>query len=245
LAEQSDKKVLLIDLNLQLGDAAMNLGLTSTHSVLDALQASAQLDAEMLSSFIVRHSSGLQVLAAPAEFHATQPTNVAIGCLLAAARQRFDYIVIDAGKKIDLRQMHLLEESAIAYLVTQVGIPELRNANRLIAQFSMESSPKLEVVVNRYQSHFLGLTERHIAKALGRPVQWKIPNDFAAVQVMQRTGTPIVHGDSPIAQVILQMALSACGLAVSAPHKASVSARTPDLQLTNGALRPGTAGSNI
>jgi pilus assembly protein CpaE len=237
LADKSNKRILLIDLNLQLGDAAINLGVTSTHSVLDALQASTQLDAEMLLQFVVRHSSGLDVLPAPAEFHATQATNVAIGCLLAVARQRFDFIVIDAGKKIDLRQMHLFEESATAYLVTQVGIPELRNANRLITQFSTESSPKLEVVINRYQSRFLGLTDQHIAKALSRPVNWKIPNDFAAVQEMQRTGTPIVHRDSPIARVILHLALSACGLSEPGTDNSRVSARKPGLRLMNGAAR--------
>ena len=39
--------------------------------------------------------------------------------------------------------------------------------------------PKLEIVINRYESRALGVSEEHITKALTRPAQWKIPNDYA------------------------------------------------------------------
>lgn len=211
LAEESRQSTLLIDLNLHLGDAAMNLGIDSPHSIVDALQNSTRLDSSLLSKLVVRHDSGLSVLAAPAELPATVATNVAIGSLLQAARRQFQYVVIDAGKKIDLKQMHLFEESATAYLVTQVGIPELRNANRLLTQFSADCGPKLEIVINRHHSRSTGLSDEHLAKALNRSIQWKIPNDFAAVRKMQSTAIPIVHQDSAIAGVIRQMARSICG----------------------------------
>jgi pilus assembly protein CpaE len=221
LAEESQQSTLLIDLNLRLGDAAMNLGLDSAYSVVDALQNSAHLDPKLLSRFIVQHSSGLFVLAAPAELPLTVATTVSIGSLLQVARQQFHYVVVDAGKKIDLKQMHLFEESAVTYLVTQVGIPELRNANRLIAQFSEEHSPKLEVVINRHRSRSMGLTDEHLTKALGRPVQWRIPNDYAAVRKMQSTGTAIVHQESSIAGVMRQMARSICGTPAASAGEAA------------------------
>jgi pilus assembly protein CpaE len=211
LAEESRQSTLLIDLNLHLGDAAMSLGIDAPHSIVDALQNATRLDAHLLSKLVVRHNSGLSVLAAPAELPATMATNVAIGSLLQVARRQYHYVVIDAGKKIDLQQMHLFEDSATAYLVTQVGIPELRNANRLITQFSADNGPKLEIVINRHHSRSTGLSDEHLAKALNRPIQWKIPNDFAAVRKMQNTAIPVVHQDSAIAGVIRQMARSICG----------------------------------
>lgn len=210
LAEESQKSTLLIDLNLQLGDAAMNLGINAPYSTADALENSATLDSTLLSKFIVQHPSGLSILAAPAVLSSVIATNVAIGCLLAVARQRFHFVVIDAGKKVDLKQMHLFEQSSTSYLVTQVGIPELRNANRLIAQFSADNCPTLEIVVNRYQPRSLGLTDESLSKALTRPIAWKIPNDYKAVRKMQESATPIVHQDSPIAGVIRRMAKAAC-----------------------------------
>jgi pilus assembly protein CpaE len=224
LAEESQKSTLLIDLNLQLGDVAMNLGIYAQYSAADALQNATRLDPQMLLKLLAGHSSGLSVLAAPAELPAMHATNIAIGSLLAVARQQFHYVVVDAGKKIDLKQMHLFEESATAYLVTQVGIPELRNANRLISQFAADRCPKLEIVINRFQSRFLGLTNEHLSRALTRPIDWKIPNDFKAVCTMQSSAAPIVHQDSPIAGVIRQMARSACGVADSAAGAAGRSA---------------------
>jgi pilus assembly protein CpaE len=162
--------------------------------------------------FLVRHPSGLAVLAAPAELASTRISEEAIGSLIAVARRQFHFVVVDAGKKIDLRRMNLFEESATAYLVTQAGIPELRNANRMITQFSADRCPTLEIVINRYQSRFLGITDEHLAKALNRPVRWKVPNDYKAVRQMQTSATPLVDQESPLAIAIRAMAHSASGM---------------------------------
>jgi pilus assembly protein CpaE len=212
LAEETQQSTLLIDLNLQLGDAAMNLGIEGTFSTVDALQNSAQLDPALLVKFLVRHTSGLSVLPAPLELDSTRISESAIGSLLAVARKQFHYVVVDAGKKIDLRQLNLFEELSTAYLVTQAGIPELRNANRLITQFSTDHCPTLEIVVNRYQSRFLGITDEHLAKALTRPVRWKVPNDYKTVRQMQSSATPLVDHESPLAVAIREMARSASGI---------------------------------
>lgn len=222
LAEESGRRTLLIDLNFHLGDAALNLGIDARHSVIDALQDSARLDAKLLSTFLADHDSGLRVLAAPSQAPLSRPGDEDLGRLLAVARQQFDNVVVDAGKKINLRPMHLFDESTTAYLVTQVGIPELRNANRLITQFSADPPAQLEIVINRHQSRFLGLTDEHLNKALTRPVGWKVPNDFKAVKQMQSSATPLVHLDSPIAGVIRQMARAACGLVAAGQRESAL-----------------------
>jgi Flp pilus assembly CpaE family ATPase len=110
-----------------------------------------------------------------------------------------------------LKCKHLLYESSTIYLVTQVGIPELRNSHRMIAQFSVEGRAKLEIVINRYDPRINDIDEEHIDKALTRPAQWKIPNDYAAVRRMQNTATPFADDDSPISRAIRQMTRSVCG----------------------------------
>jgi pilus assembly protein CpaE len=133
--------------------------------------------------------------------------------LLAVARQRFDYVVIDAGSRLDLQKTMLFHQNANLYLVTQVGIPELRNSNRLIHQFSQEDSPKLEIVINRYEPGGQGFPEEQVKQALTRPADWKVPNSYAAVRKMQNTATPLAMEDSPISRLIRQMARGACGKA--------------------------------
>jgi pilus assembly protein CpaE len=211
LARESGKRTLLVDLNLPLGDAAINLGIKSQYSIASAFQNSNRLDVNFLSSLLVQHDSGLFVLAAPGELAPTFVSAAAIDKLLEVARQGFDHVVVDAGSRLDLQREHLFDESATIYLVTQVGIPELRNSHRLIALLSAAGSPKLEIVINRYDPRSMQIDEDHLTKALTRPAQWKIPNNFAAVRRMQSSATPLTEDDSQIARVIQEMARAVCG----------------------------------
>ena len=95
--------------------------------------------------------------------------------------------------------------------MTQTGIPELRNSNRLISQFFQPGGPKLEIVINRYEARALGVTEEHLEKALTRPADWKIPNDYAAVRRMQVNATPLTDLNAPIGRMIQKMAAAAAG----------------------------------
>jgi pilus assembly protein CpaE len=219
LAQESGQRTLLIDFGLPLGDVAINLGISAQYSTANALQDASRLDANFLRSLLVRHRSGLFVLPAPIEFTTVQATNEAIDTLLAVARQNFDSVVVDAGSRVDLRETALFDDTAHLYLVTQVGVSELRNSNRLISQFFSTRGRKLEIVLNRYTPHALLFDDQEIAKALTRPATWKIPDDYATARRTQNTANPIVLQDSPISRAIHQMARAACGLPAKSPKK--------------------------
>jgi pilus assembly protein CpaE len=219
LARESGKKTLLIDLDLPLGDIALSLGISAQYSTVDALQNFNRLDSTFLSMLVVKYSSGLSVLTAPGKFTNVQAPKDAIDKLLAVARQDFDFVVVDSGSRLDIAGTSLFKEDAMFYLVTQVGIPELRNSNRLISEFFTADPTKLEIVVNRYTPSSLGVDEGQITKALTRPAQWRIPNDSATARGTQSTATPLALNDSPISRVILQMARTACGLSTHTEKK--------------------------
>ncbi len=136
LAQESSRNTLLIDLGLPLGDVAINLGMVNEYSVATALQYPNRLDANMLSSIVVKHRSGLSVLAAPSELEEKQPAKEAIdeavgGCApelrLCGGRcgiaTRPD--ALDSIRRVRRRSTSL----------PQVGISEMRNANRMISKF--------------------------------------------------------------------------------------------------------------
>jgi pilus assembly protein CpaE len=205
LAKEADQRTLLIDLDVPLGDAALNLGIVPEFSTIDALDAAERLDGRFLTQLLVKHSSGLMVLAAPGRFVQYKASEDAINRLLQVARQEFDNVVVDLGSKLDLMGTAAYKDATALYLVTQASIPELRNSNRLISQFFSGGGPKLEIVINRFESRALGVAEEHITKALTRPPQWKIPNDYASVRNMQINATPLVLSDSAIARQIRKM----------------------------------------
>lgn len=212
MAQESNQSTLLIDLGLPLGDAAINLGMATEYSTANALQDYTRLDANFLSGLLAKHSSGLHVLAAPSEFIQVQASKEAIDKLLTIARQNFDHVVVDFGSRLDLKDSALFEESATIYLVTQVGVSELRNANRLISHFFLTRGRNLQIVLNRYIPRSLGLDDKHIAKALTRPAQWTIPDDYATARRTGNTANPLALTDSPISLAIRKMARVACGL---------------------------------
>ena len=211
LAQESGQNTMLIDLNLPLGDAALELGVQSQYSTESAIQNYSRLDANFLSKLLVKHSSGLSVLAAPdtyTEFHASHE---AVEKLLAVARQDFDYVVVDAGSRFDPTCRALFESGAVVYLVLQVGISELRNANRLVTEFFKSTGAKLEIVLNRYSPRVLGIDEDSITKALTKPATWRIPNDYSTARNSKDAASPLALRDSPISRVIRQMTRAICG----------------------------------
>jgi pilus assembly protein CpaE len=221
LAQQRDQKTLLIDLDLPLGGAALNLGVVGEFSTIDALKAVDRLDARFLAQLLVQHSSGLWLLGAPGRYVQHQVDGSAIARLVQVARQEFDNVVLDLGSKLDLMDTVVYREASTVYLVTQASIPELRNSNRLISQFFAGPLPRLEIVINRYEPRSLGVTEAEINKALTKPAQWKIPNDYASVQKMQIHATPLVLEDSAISRQIKKMAKAITGqdVVAAAPAK--------------------------
>ncbi len=98
------------------------------------------------------------------------------------------------------------------YLVTQVGVAELRNSNRLITGCLQGYGSKLEIIVNRSRSEMFGIENEAIEGALTRRAQWRIPNDYDAVREMQDTATPLALKKSPIQRAIQSMARIASGI---------------------------------
>ncbi len=211
LAQESSHSTLLIDLNLPFGNAALDLGLTAQYSTANALENFSRLDSNYLSTLLTKHNSGLSVLAAPDKFTPIQATDEAVAKLLSVTRQEFDYVVIDAGSRFESISRSLFEPGSTVYLVSQVGVTELRNANRLISELFQSNNIKLEVVLNRFTPGILSIDEASITRALSVPITWKIPGNYPAVWSAQNTATPLVLGNSPISRVIQKMSRATHG----------------------------------
>jgi pilus assembly protein CpaE len=212
LVQECSQTAVLIDLDLPLGDAALNLGISPQFSTVDALQNYTRLDQNFLSKLLTKHSSGLFVLAAPGKFPQVEVSNEAMERLVAVARTAFDFVVVDAGSRFDLSGTTLVDQADTVYLVMQAGIPELRNSHRVISEYFKNGGSNLEIVLNRFMPRSGGVDEEHISKALTRPVQWKIPSDYVTVRRMQNEATPLALEDSMIARAIQDMARTACGM---------------------------------
>ena len=218
MAKDSKRETLLIDLDLPLGDAALVLGVAGEFSTVDALRDPERLDPTFLKKLTAQHSSGLYVLGAPGHFAKSNITHDAMNKLVEVACKTFEYVIIDAGSRWDLAETRVFDMVSTIYLVTQAGIAELRNANRLISGCLQPYSHKLEIVLNRHKDEMFGTEVLAIEKALNRQAQWRIPNDYPAVREMQNTATPLALKESKIQRAIQSMARIASGLQVEQPR---------------------------
>jgi len=212
LAKDSGGKVALVDLDLHLGDAALSLGVSPKFSTVDALENTSRLDADLLTAMLAKHASGLAVLAAPDAVSGLHMTRDGVDRLLRVVRESFDYVVVDAGANPAEVCEALFEAATRVYLVAQVSVSELRNANRLITRyFNGTDAGRMEVVLNRFVARNTEIDDTAIARALTRPAKWKVPNDFAAARRSQNTGVPLLTEDSAVSRAIRDLARDAVG----------------------------------
>jgi pilus assembly protein CpaE len=147
------------------------------------------------------------------------PDPPAIEKLLRVARESFEFVIVDTGSSSGDLCEALFEAAATVYLVTQVGIAELRNGNRFVRRyFGGGDARKLEIVLNRFHGRNLEIDEASVAKALRHPVKWRVPNDYQAVRHALNTGIPIVSETSAVSRTINEMARAASG-PLAAPAK--------------------------
>ena len=220
LALENVGPVVLLDLDLQLGDAALTLGLTTPFSTVDALRSENRLDSEFLSTLIVKHNSGLAVLAAPDSYSSYVPTPAGLQKLVRLLREEYAHVVVDAGSGVGSREEMLFDSADKIYLITQVGIPELRNSHRLISHLGgMDVGSRVEVVLNLFDARLIDIDEGRITKALTQPATWRIPSDYQAVRKAQNAGSPLTAEGGAVSRVITQMARAACGKAPTTEKK--------------------------
>jgi len=242
LAEHSGAKTMLLDLDLPLGDVALNLGLTTDHSTIDALEKIDRLDSNMLSQMAVKDRSGLHVLPAPGHYVSLQPSESAIKRLLDLVARSYDYVVIDVGSRLDLQGTSLFQIANQTFLVSRVDVADLRNCNRLISQYFGSSCNNIEVVLSRYKRN-LAIDDKEIARLLSAPVRWKIPSDEAAISTMHSQGVPLIHGSNPISKAIRKMVEELVPQGES-PEAAVVEEEPVDHKAKSGSRRKAKAESN-
>jgi pilus assembly protein CpaE len=193
------KRVLLVDLDLELGETALLLGVEPRFSFVDLVRNFHRVDAGLLASYIERHDSGVELLSAP--FHPAKAETVTgdqIRQILHFLKQHYDYVIVDSSKSFTAPTLATFEQSDAVFLVTNVDLPSLRNITRCLPLLERMGSVKgddwLRILVNRYQpSDPISLKE--IEKTLGIPVYWTLSNDFEAVMNSINQGKPVVLSD--------------------------------------------------
>ncbi|HET7775558.1 MAG TPA: AAA family ATPase [Azospira sp.] len=194
MSEQG-QKVLLLDLNLQFGDAALFVSDQKVAmNVADVAEEIERVDASFLASCVSNITPNFAVLAAPedpARARVVKPEHV--DTLLRLARHQYDFIVIDAGRGLDMVTVRALDHTDMIYAVLQLTLPFVRDCKRLMDAFHTldYSRNKIRIVVNRYQKGG-DIDLADVKRAVGHEVAHVVPNLFAEVASSVNQGVPVL-----------------------------------------------------
>lgn len=212
LVRQHQKRILLIDHKHQLGHVALYLGLKETQYHFTALLRSAnRLDSGLLDGFVLRHESGLDVIASPetaaADEHARRDD---LERVMDFLRRQYDYILVDSSVGYEDSKSSLIDHADDIYLVSTPDVAALRDLARLVEKMSLGEAGmnKLRLVINRATADD-SISSQLIQKAVRFPVSRSINNSYFEVMKAINAGEPVMpDGKSGFSQQIAAWAAS-------------------------------------
>ncbi len=190
------RKVILIDLNLQFGDAVLFVHDHSPKTTLaDVARNIHRLDASFLAASLVQVNPQFGVLAAPEDpGQAMEVRPEHIDALLNLAVAQYDFVMIDIGRSLDAVTIKALDRARRVFPVMQMTLPFLRDAHRLLTVFRSlgYAKEKIHMVVNRYERGS-EITLDDVERVLGCDRPFLIPNSYAAVAASVNHGQPMLE----------------------------------------------------
>lgn len=189
------REACLIDLDLQFGDVAFQLGLSPKFSLVDLLESGARLDSDLLNATTTEHPSGLKVIAAPPEMMPIEgmPTDHLMR-IIDLARRNFDTVFVDLPTNWTNWSLSVAAQSDLVLLITEQTVAGINRAKRQLTLLQSQGLGNLDirVIVNRYDKALSRIVRpADVRDALGRDINYTIANDFALMRSAIDRGVPI------------------------------------------------------
>jgi len=212
MAEHTGKRVILIDLNLQFGDAVLYVSdRRPTISLIDIVRDIQRIDMSLLKSAMIEVLPNFGIVSAPDDPTLAMDIRPShIESLVRFARANFDYVLLDVGRSLDTCSIQALDLADHVYPILQLTLPFLRDAKRLFDVFrSLDySADKVRPILNRVERSPGDLSEADADKLLAYKIFTTVPNHYKSVTASVNQGIPIQKLDksSPVARCLQQLA---------------------------------------
>lgn len=196
VAARHPGRALLIDLDLQFGDAASALGLEPKHSLVDAAALETG-ERSALKVFLEIHESSLALLAAPTSLNdSDQVQTDDVKRVMAAFIEEFPFVVVDTAAGIDSAALTAMEFATDIVIVTTPEVPAVRAAKRALDALDSIGmlAPRRHFVVNRAGSK-VGLSTRELEETVGMEASFEIPSS-RSFPIAANEGVPLLMRDA-------------------------------------------------
>jgi pilus assembly protein CpaE len=156
LQSRSRQRTCLIDLDLQFGELSTALRLKPTYTLHDLLSPDADQEdlVHRLEEHLVRHESGIQVLAAPDEpVEADVIDALDVARVIQAARSRFDYVIVDTPAALSESVLAALEQADQIFALATLDLPSVRNLGVMLSTLRQLKVPedRVKLLLNKVE----------------------------------------------------------------------------------------------
>lgn len=208
LAEMQ-KKVALIDLDLQFGDAHVFLDIEPKDTIAELIQDVYTPNIDSLRAYMTVHSSGVHVLCAPkSPEYADAVSPDRVQSLLSLIRSYYDYVIIDTATNFNDVTMAAIEASSTILFVTGLDVSILKNSKLSMGILeSLRQKEKVRVIINRaVQIHTISVAD--VQRIIDAPIFARIPSDYLTAVASLNRGVPFVQSvpNSKLSQAVSAMA---------------------------------------
>lgn len=193
LAEETRKKVVVVDLDLQFGDVAIMLNVIPKRTITELIQDINQIDSELLEGYLVTHPTGVKVLPCPTRpEYAELITGTHVEKILGILKHNYDYIVVDTPPFFHETTLAALDLCHQILLVVSLDLPTIKNVKLgLEVLDSLHLKGKVRMVLNR-SSNDIGINPEDMEESLGLKVEAHIPSDGRTIINSVNKGNPFV-----------------------------------------------------
>ncbi len=216
MAHELGKTVALIDLDLQFGTVALALDLEPSHGLREALEKPDRIDGLFIASAMAHESERLFVLSAEEPVEDLINVNPhAFDLLVDTLPDDFDCVVIDLPPRLVASQLQLLQRIDTVVLVSDLGIPGMRDTARL-SHMIRAAAPEtaLMVIANKVGTSKTGeLPKAEFTRGAELPISYFLPNDPKTAAEASNAGRPfpVVGKRTPIVKTLRAAALTLSG----------------------------------
>jgi len=152
--ELPDRKVLLVDLDLEKGDVSSVLEARHRTSVADLAKVADDLSLRTVADAVYEHESGIHLLLPPEDVRdAGFVTPQAIRQIVGLVRQQYDLVVVDVGARVTPVQAAVVEIADEVVVVTTPDLVSIRGLRRNVGwweQLAVRKPDAVHVVLNKH-----------------------------------------------------------------------------------------------
>jgi len=198
LARLSKRPTVIVDLKPGLGEVGLFLGVRPRFTLVDALDNLHRLDREFLKELVIKHKSGLEILAGSDNFDRPGAQDAsAIEELFRMLAKQYEYILVDAGSQINPCSVAVLYTADQVFLIANPDVPCIRNGQRLLDRIRQLGAcgDRVRFVLNRAADPY-PIPPKQIEGALGHPIYHTFPSDYKTVSAALNSGVPLALADN-------------------------------------------------